>query len=83
VTGARQSLPSTVGRLIRDVTAVSPVPVVVGFGIARRSQAQAVVKAGAAGIAVGSALVHALGEDGRGVPALAALVRELRAGTRR
>jgi tryptophan synthase alpha chain len=83
VTGARQSLPTTVGRLIRDVTAVSPVPVVVGFGIGRRSQAHAVAKAGAAGIAVGSALVNALGEDGRDVESLARLMRELRAGTRR
>jgi tryptophan synthase alpha chain len=83
VTGARQSLPATVGRLIRDVTVVSPVPVVLGFGIGRRSQAHAVAKAGAAGIAVGSALVNALGPDGHDVDGLARLMRELRAGTRR
>jgi tryptophan synthase alpha chain len=81
VTGARQSLPSSVGRLIRDVVAVSPVPVAVGFGISRREHAQAVARAGAAGIVVGSALVNALGEDGRDTRSLAKLVTQLRAGT--
>jgi tryptophan synthase alpha chain len=81
VTGARQSLPSSVGRLIRDVVAVSPVPVAVGFGIGRREQAHSVARAGAAGIAVGSALVNALGDDGRDTKGLARLVAQLRAGT--
>ena len=36
VTGARTSLPATVGRLVREVTAVSPVPVAVGFGVSSR-----------------------------------------------
>src|SRR5262249_54470349 len=53
VAGQRQSLPSSVGRLIREVVAVSPVPVAVGFGIGRREQAHKVARAGAAGIAVG------------------------------
>ena len=35
VTGARVSLPASVGRLVRDVRAVSPVPVAVGFGVSR------------------------------------------------
>ncbi len=83
VTGARRSLPATVGRLVRDVMAVSPVPVAVGFGIGRRSQAHQVAAAGADGIVVGSALVSALGPDGRDVAALARLVTELRAGTQR
>jgi tryptophan synthase alpha chain len=83
VTGARTALPASVGRLIRDVTAVSPVPVAVGFGIGNGRQAHAVASAGAAGIAVGSALVSALGPDGRDVAALRDLVRRLRAATRR
>jgi tryptophan synthase alpha subunit len=41
------------------------------------------VKAGAAGVIVASALVDALGPDGRNVDALAALVAELRAATGR
>ena len=35
VTGARDALPTTVGRLVRDVVAASPVPVGVGFGVSR------------------------------------------------
>jgi tryptophan synthase alpha chain len=83
VTGARRSLPASVGRLVRDVTAVSPVPVAVGFGVGRGAQAHALARAGAAGVAVGSALVAALGSDGRDVDRLGALIRELRAGTAR
>jgi tryptophan synthase alpha chain len=82
VTGARTSLPTTVGRLIRDVRAVSPVPVAVGFGVSRPAHVRAIAKAGADGVIVASALVDALGPDGRDVDALARLVGELRAATR-
>jgi tryptophan synthase alpha chain len=81
VTGARTSLPRSVGRLVRDVKAASPVPVVVGFGVSRPVHVHAVASAGADGVAVGSALVHALGPDGRDVSALARLVGDLRAAT--
>ena len=78
VTGARTSLPAHVARLVRDVKAVSPVPVAVGFGVSRPAHVRALAKAGADGVIVASALVDALGEDGRDVAALAALVRSLR-----
>lgn len=78
VTGARTSLPSHVARLVRDVKAASPVPVAVGFGVSRPAHVRALAKAGADGVIVASALVDALGEDGRNVTALAALVRSLR-----
>jgi tryptophan synthase alpha chain len=81
VTGARTSLPTTVGRLIRDVRAVSPVPVAVGFGVSRPAHVRAITKAGADGVIVASALVDALGPDGRDVSGLARLVRTLRAAT--
>ena len=81
VTGARTNLPSTVGRLIRDVRAVSPVPVGVGFGVSRPAHVRALARAGADGVIVASALVDALGPDGRDVVALARLVRDLRAAT--
>ena len=81
VTGARTSLPTTVGRLIRDVRAVSPVPVAVGFGVSRPAHVRAIAKAGADGVIVASALVDALGPDGRDVSGLARLVRTLRAAT--
>jgi tryptophan synthase alpha chain len=70
VTGARTALPSTVWRLIRDVRAVSPVPVAVGFGVSRPAHVRAIVRAGADGVIVASALVDALGR-------MAALVRRL------
>jgi tryptophan synthase alpha chain len=77
VTGARASLPRTVGRLVRDVTAVSPVPVAVGFGVSRPDHVRAIVGAGAGGVIVASALVDALGPDGCDVDRMAALVRDL------
>jgi tryptophan synthase alpha chain len=83
VTGARRSLPRTVGRLVRDVRAVSPVPVGVGFGVSRPAHVEALVAAGADGVIVASALVDALGPDGRDVGALGRLVRSLRAATGR
>jgi tryptophan synthase alpha chain len=79
VTGARTSLPSSVGRLVREVTAASPVPVAVGFGVSRPAHVRALVRAGAAGVIVASALVDALGPDGRDVERMSGLVRDLAA----
>ena len=81
VTGARSSLPKSVGRLVTDVKAASPVPVAVGFGVSKPAHVRAIAKAGADGVIVASALVDALGEDGRDVGALRRLVEELRAAT--
>jgi tryptophan synthase alpha chain len=81
VTGARTSLPASVGRLIREVTAVSPVPVAVGFGISRPVHVRAIARAGADGVIVASALVDALGRDGRNVAAMGRLVGTLRSAT--
>jgi tryptophan synthase alpha chain len=81
VTGARVTLPSSVGKLIREVTAVSPVPVGVGFGVSRGAHVRAIAKAGAGGVIVASTLVDALGPEGTDVPAMEVLVRELAAAT--
>ena len=83
VTGARTSLPASVGRLVRDVKAVSPVPVAVGFGVSTPAHVRAITKAGADGVVVASALVDALGLDGRDVTALSSLVGALRGATER
>lgn len=83
VTGARRSLPRTVARLVAEVRAVSPVPVAVGFGVSRPAHVRALVRAGADGVIVASALVDALGPGGRDVVALARRVEELRAATAR
>jgi tryptophan synthase alpha chain len=81
VTGARTTLPPSVARLVRAVKAVSPVPVGVGFGISKPAHVRAIATAGADGVIVASALVDALGPDGRHVDGLARLVRDLRAAT--
>ena len=81
VTGARSALPASVGDLIRDVRAVSPVPVGVGFGVSKPAHVRAIAKAGADGVIVASALVDALGPDGRDVAALVELIARLRAAT--
>jgi tryptophan synthase alpha chain len=83
VTGARSSLPTTVGRLVREVRAVSPVPVAVGFGVSRPAHVRAIAKAGADGVIIASALVDALGPDGRDIAALSRLVDELSRATSR
>ncbi len=77
VTGARSTLPSTVGRLIREVRAVSPVPVAVGFGVSRPAHVRSIARAGADGVIVASALVDALGHHGHDVQRMADLVRRL------
>jgi tryptophan synthase alpha chain len=81
VTGARTSLPPQVARLVREVKAASPIPIGVGFGVSRPAHVRALAKAGADGVIVASALVDALGTDGRDVRALARLVTSLRAAT--
>lgn len=83
VTGARTTLPTTVGKLIRDVRAVSPVPVAVGFGVSQPAHVRAIARAGADGVIVASALVDALGPDGQDVPRMGDLVRHLVAATGR
>lgn len=82
VTGARASLPRSVGALVREVKAASPVPVAVGFGVSRPAHVGAIARAGADGAIVASALVDALGPNGRDVPALGGLVADLRDATR-
>ena len=82
VTGARASLPSSVGRLVRLVKAVSPVPVAVGFGVSRPAHVRAIARAGADGVIVASALVDALGSDGRDLTGMASLVGHLAQATR-
>jgi tryptophan synthase alpha chain len=81
VTGARTSLPRTVTRLVREVKAISSVPVGVGFGVSRPAHVRAIAHAGADGVIVASALVDALGPDGRDVGGLATLVDQLRSAT--
>ena len=82
VTGARESLPRSVSRLVHDVVAVSPVPVGVGFGVSKAAHVRAIARAGAGGVVVASALVDALGPDGTDIVAMADLLRGLAEATR-
>ncbi|HEY4770636.1 MAG TPA: tryptophan synthase subunit alpha, partial [Myxococcales bacterium] len=76
VTGARSALPRDLDSRLAELRALSPAPVVVGFGISRPEHAAA-LKGKADGVVVGSALVT-LHHEG-GVQAAARLVRSLRA----
>jgi tryptophan synthase alpha chain len=82
VTGARTRLPPGVRGFLREVRSVSPVPVAVGFGVSRPAHARELA-AVADGIIVASALVDALGPDGRDIERMATLVRSLREATAR
>lgn len=76
VTGARAELPEDLAARLRDLRALSPVPVAVGFGISRPEQAAA-LRGHADGVVVGSALVSA--HQRGGSRAAEELVRSLRA----
>jgi tryptophan synthase alpha chain len=83
VTGARTSLPPSVRGLVAAARADSPVPVAVGFGVSSPDHVRMLVKAGADGVIVASALVDAMGPNGHDVASLGRLVRDLRAATLR
>jgi tryptophan synthase alpha chain len=63
VTGARKALPPDLAAQVARVRRVSPVPVVVGFGVSTPAQARAVAQL-ADGVVVGSAIVARLAEPG-------------------
>jgi tryptophan synthase alpha chain len=63
VTGARTSLPKDLGAKVKAVRKVSPVPVVVGFGVGTPAQARAVGRL-ADGVVVGSAIVQRIAAGG-------------------
>ena len=75
VTGARTELPADLAARLRELRALSPVPLAVGFGISRPEQAAA-LRGLTDGVVVGSALVAAHHQGG--VRAAAELVRGLR-----
>jgi tryptophan synthase alpha chain len=81
LTGARSALAPEVRDLVTDVRSVSPVPVAVGFGISSPEHVAAIAAAGADGVVVASALVDALGADGRDIESARTLARALRGAT--
>ena len=80
VTGARTALPPGVQQFLREVRAVSPVPVAVGFGVSTPDHARQLAPV-ADGIITASALIDALGPEGKDIESMTALVRSLREAT--
>ena len=64
VTGVRTTIQSRVADLVRQLKALGPTPVAVGFGISGPEQARQVRDWGADGAIVGSALVKVMAEAG-------------------
>jgi tryptophan synthase alpha chain len=77
VTGARTSLPPGVKKFLRGVREVSPVPVAVGFGVSTSKHAHQLAPV-ADGVITASALIDALGPDGKDIAAMTELARSLR-----
>ena len=82
VTGASRALAGDLAESVQRVRGATGLPVAVGFGVSKPAHARAIAKAGADGVIVASALVDALGPDGRDVAALSTLVEKLREATR-
>ena len=81
VTGARSSGPHNINALVARVKSKTPLPVAVGFGVSKPEHVRAVARTGADGVIVGSALIDALGPDGRDTASFTALCRDLAAAT--
>ncbi len=83
-TGARESLAETAIPLMERVRPLLPrdLKLALGFGLSTRSQIEAVVRAGADAVIVGSAMVARVAE-GSSPEAVSAYARELKAATKR
>lgn len=85
VTGVRDQIAANIPEAMARIKAVTPLPVVVGFGISTREHAAQVAKH-ADGVVVGSALVNCikdnLGQRDRISPALAAKAKDFALGVR-
>lgn len=86
VTGSNNRSRMNVFKMIRQIKAISDIPVIVGFGISRREHAETFVSAGADGVAVGSAYTRIYSRDlqdpFKTLPEIAQLVYEIKLGCR-
>ncbi len=64
-TGARDRIPETAFQLIRRAKKICRNPVCVGFGVSKEEHVAELIKAGADGVVVGSAIVKIVEEYGR------------------
>ena len=76
VTGARRKLPADLIKKLRSLKKMTKKPVLVGFGVSKPEQAQAIAKV-ADGIIVGSAIVQYLKKGEKAIPALRSYVSRL------
>ena len=63
VTGSRAALPAEVPALVNRTREVTSLPVAVGFGVSSQTTARAIAEV-ADGVVVGSALIHAIRQEG-------------------
>lgn len=64
VTGIRNEIVTDIEAIIKSVRSVSDIPAAVGFGISSTAQAKEIIKTGADGVIVGSAIVKIIGQYG-------------------
>lgn len=64
VTGIRSEIVTDIGAILKSIRAVSDTPAAVGFGIATPEMAREIIKTGADGVIVGSAIVRIIGQYG-------------------
>ncbi|RMF89584.1 MAG: tryptophan synthase subunit alpha [Methanobacteriota archaeon] len=84
VTGERERLQERALEMVeKALRHTGSLPLVVGFGISKREHVEAIVRAGAQGVVVGSAFVRLVEEHGReACSELRRLARDLKEGTR-
>lgn len=86
VTGARTSLQGSAVKLIKRIRPLSKLPLLVGFGISKPKHVKEVIKAGADGVIVGSAIINIikenLGKREKMLEAIALFARQMKAATR-
>lgn len=84
VTGAKMKRLDDTGKLINYIKAKTTTPIMVGFGISRREQAEMMVLSGADGVVVGSAYARIysqnLGDPFQKLPEIAQLATEIKTG---
>jgi tryptophan synthase alpha chain len=83
VTGARTRGPGNIASLVARVKKASALPVGVGFGVSKPEHVSAVARTGADGVIVGSALIDALGPEGRDIERFSALCADLAGAAKR
>jgi tryptophan synthase alpha chain len=85
VTGAKSNLKKSALKLVKRVKSQTDKPICVGFGLSRGHQLREVIKAGADGVIIGSALIDLieknLGDNVKMMSELYDYVKELKRGT--